>query len=125
MEEAANWPYPVKGYESYDAMIEAQAGLPEEDRIDYLLIVTPNFVHYDPVMKALDAGIPVMCEKPLTVNLEQADAIAAKVDEVNVPLAVAHTYIGHWSSWFSRWIVESDLLGDIRWVDAYYLHVRV
>jgi len=121
MQEAVDWPYPVKGYESYDAMITAQAELPEEERIDYILIVTPNFVHFDPVMKALDAGIPVVCEKPLTVNLEQANQITAKAEEKKIPFAVAHTYLGHWSSWFSRWIVEAGLLGEIRWVDSYYL----
>lgn len=121
MKEAAEWPYPVKGYENYDAMIAAQADLPEDERLDYILIVTPNFVHFDPVMKALDAGIPVMCEKPLTVNLEQADAIVAKVAEKQIPFGVAHTYVGHWSSYFSRWIAQEGLLGEIRWVDAYYL----
>ena len=41
------------------------------DRIDYALIVTPNHVHYDPAMRCIDAGIPVFCEKPLTVTLEE------------------------------------------------------
>jgi len=121
MKEAADWPYPVKGYENYDAMIAAQADLPADERLDYILIVTPNFVHFDPVIKALDAGIPVLCEKPLTVNLEQADAIVAKVEEKKIPFCVAHTYVGHWSSYFSRWIAQEGLLGEIRWVDAYYL----
>lgn len=121
MEEAENWPYPVKGYESYDAMIEAQKDLPEDERLDYILVVTPNFVHFDPTIKALEAGIPVMCEKPLTLSLEEAEKVAAKVAEKNVPLAVAHTYLGHWSSWFSRFIVQSGLLGEVRWVDSYYL----
>ena len=121
MEDAANWPYPVKGYPSYDAMLEAQADLPEEDRIDYVVIVTPNFVHFDPAMKALELGIPVMCEKPLTINLEEADLLAAKAKEKNVPFAVAHTYLGHWSSWFSRYIVQSGLIGEVRWVDSYYI----
>lgn len=121
MSEAANWPYPVKGYESYDAMIAAQKDQPEAERLDYIVVVTPNFVHFDPVMKALDAGIPVICEKPLAVDFDQAKQMVAKVKETNVPLAVAHTYVGHWSSWFSRWIVESGLLGEVRWVDSYYL----
>lgn len=121
MQEAENWPYPVKGYTSYDEMISAQADLPEDERIDYILVVTPNFVHFDPVMKALDAGIPVMCEKPLTVDLAQSDAIVAKVAETKVPFAVAHTYLGHWSSAFCRWIVESGVLGEVRWADSYYL----
>ena len=121
LEEAANWPYPIKGYGSYDEMIAAQAGLPDDEKLDYILIVTPNFVHYDPAMKALDAGIPVFCEKPLTVNLEEANDIVAKVKEKNIPFCVAHTYLGHWTSRFSRYIVQSGLLGDVRWVDSYYI----
>jgi len=121
MNEANNWPYPVKGYTSYDEMIAEQASLPEEEKLDYILIVTPNFVHYDPAMKALEAGIPVMCEKPLTTDLEKADQLVAKAQEKKVPFAVAHTYLGHWSSWFSRFIVQSGLIGEVRWADSYYL----
>ncbi|MEM0965105.1 MAG: Gfo/Idh/MocA family oxidoreductase [Verrucomicrobiota bacterium] len=121
LEEAKEWAYPVKGYGSYDEMIAAQKDLPEEERLDYILIVTPNFVHFDPAYKALDAGIPVMCEKPLTVNLEEAKELVKKVEEVNIPFAVAHTYVGHWTSWLSRFIVQSGLIGEVRWVDSYYL----
>ena len=121
MEEAEAWAYPVKGYESYDEMIAVQKDLPEEERLDYILIVTPNFVHFDPAMKALEAGIPVMCEKPMTIDLAQSDALVAKAKEKNVPFAVAYTYVGHWSSWFSRFIVQSGLLGEIRWVDSSYI----
>ena len=95
--------------------------LPEDERLDYILIVTPNFVHFDPAMKAIEAGIPVMCEKPLTVDLEQADKLVEAATSKGLPFAVAHTYLGHWSSWFSRFVVTSGLLGDIRWVDSSYL----
>ncbi len=121
MEEAEKWPYPIKGYGSYDEMIAVQATLPEAERLDYILIVTPNHVHYDPAMKALKAGIPVFCEKPLTVNLEQAADLVKLARKTGVPFGVAHTYLGHWTSRFSRFIVRSGLLGDIRWVDSYYL----
>ncbi len=121
MREAAAWPYPVKGYRSYDELIADQAQLPPAERLDYILIVTPNFVHFDPAMKALDAGIPVMCEKPLTTDLQKADQLLAKAREKNIPFAVAHTYLGHWTSWFSRFIIQSGLLGDVRWVDSYYI----
>lgn len=121
MKEAENWPYPVKGYASYIDMINDQKNLPESERLDYVLIVTPNFVHYDPAMKAIEAGIPVMCEKPLTINLEQADEIVAAATAKGLPFAVAHTYLGHWSSWFARFVVTSGLLGEIRWVDSSYI----
>jgi len=121
LEEAANWAYPIKGYGSYDEMIAANASLPPDQKLDYVVIVTPNFVHFDPAIKALNAGIPVFCEKPLTVTLDEAAQIVAKVREKKIPFGVAHTYLGHWTTRFSRYIVRSGLLGEVRWVDAYYL----
>jgi predicted dehydrogenase len=121
LQEAASWPYPIKGYGSYDEMIKDQGGLPESEKLDYLLIVTPNSVHYDPAMKAIEAGIPVFCEKPLCLDLEEADNLVASVRRNNIPFGVAHTYLGHWTSRLSRYIVRSGLLGDVRWVDSYYI----
>ncbi len=121
LKEAENWPYPIRGYRSYDEMIEEESKKPLGERVDYVVIVTPNHVHFDPAYKCVMAGIPVFCEKPLTTTLEEADKLVAAVKEKNVPFGVAHTYLGHWSSWFSRFIVRSGLLGEIRWVDAYYL----
>ena len=118
LEEAEKWPYPIKGYGSYDEMIAAQAKLPEAERLDYILIVTPNHVHFDPAMKALKAGIPVFCEKPLCLNLKEANQLVKAVRKYNIPFGVAHTYLGHWTSRLSRYIVRSGLLGDVRWVDS-------
>lgn len=121
LEEAANWPYPLKGYGSYDEMIAANATLPEVEKLGYILIVTPNHVHFDPAMKAIKAGIPVFCEKPLCLNLKEANALVKAARKYKVPFGVAHTYLGHWTSRFARYIVRSGLLGDVRWVDSYYL----
>lgn len=121
MREAENWPYPIQGYPSYDEMIQAESKKPVGQRIDYALIVTPNHVHFDPAMKCIQAGIPVFCEKPLTTTLEESDQLVAAVTAKNIPFGVAHTYLGHWTSRFSRFIVTSGLLGQVRWVDSYYL----
>jgi len=121
MSEAENWAYPIKGYPTYEEMIEDQARLPIGERIDYALIVTPNFVHFDPAIKLVKAGIPVFCEKPITVNSGEAEELAAAVAEKNVPFGIAHTYLGHWSSWLARWIITSGKLGAVRWCDSYYL----
>jgi predicted dehydrogenase len=121
MEEAANWPYPIKGYTSYDEMISQNASLPEDQRLDYVVIVTPNHVHYDPAMKAIKAGIAVFCEKPLCMNHEEANDLVKAVRNHSVPFGVAHTYLGHWTSRFSRYIVRSGLLGEVRWADSSYL----
>jgi predicted dehydrogenase len=121
LEEAANWPYPIKGYGSYDEMIGANATLPENEKLDYIVIVTPNHVHFDPAMKAIKAGIAVFCEKPLCLNLKEATDLVKAVRKYKVPFGVAHTYLGHWTTRLSRYIVRAGLLGDIRWVDSYYL----
>ncbi|EMI52405.1 Gfo/Idh/MocA family protein [Rhodopirellula sallentina] len=119
--EAAAWEYPLKGYDSYDDLIKQEAAKPLGERIDYALIVTPNHVHFDPAIKCVQAGIPVFCEKPLTLNIDEAKQLVDAVKEKNVPFAVSHTYLGHWTSRFARFIVKSGLLGDVRWVDSYYL----
>ena len=121
LEEAANWPYPIKGYGSYDEMIAANAKLPEDQKLSYVVIVTPNHVHFDPAMKAMKAGIPVFCEKPLCMNLDEANQLVQAVRKHKIPFGVAHTYLGHWTSRFSRYIVRAGLLGDVRWVDSRYL----
>ena len=121
LEEAANWPYPIKGYGSYDEMISDQRNLPQDQRLDYILIVTPNHVHYDPAIKAIQAGIPVFCEKPLCLNLKEANDLVKAVREHNIPFGVSHTYLGHWTSRLSRYIVRSGLLGEVRWVDSFYM----
>lgn len=121
LEEAANWAYPIKGYASYDEMIAANATAPADEKLDYILIVTPNFVHYDPAMKAMKAGIAVFCEKPLCLNLKEAKDLVNTSRKLGVPFALAHTYLGHWTSRFSRYIVQSGLLGEVRWVDSYYI----
>jgi len=121
LEEAANWPYPIKGYGSYDEMISANAGLPEKERLDYIVIVTPNNVHYDPALKAIKGGIAVFCEKPLCLNLKEANDLVKAVRKHKVPFGVAHTYLGHWTTRLSRYIVREGLLGEVRWVDSAYL----
>jgi predicted dehydrogenase len=72
-------------------------------------------------MKCVKAGIPVFCEKPLTVTLEESDQLVQAVKDAKIPFGVAHTYLGHWTSRFARFIVTSGLIGDVRWVDAYYI----
>lgn len=121
LEEAENWAYPVKGYTSYDEMLEEESKKPAGEGVDYILIVTPNHVHFDPAKKALEKGIPVFCEKPLTMNLEESDVLVNLVNEKKIPFCTAHTYLGHWTSRLSRFIIQSGLLGKVRWADAYYI----
>jgi predicted dehydrogenase len=120
LQSAADWPYPIRPYGNYDEMIAAEAKLPVGEKMDFAVIVTPNFVHKDPAIKCLKAGFPVFCEKPLALNVAEAEEIAKAVEETKLPFGLAHTYLGHWSTQFGRFIVMSGLLGNVRRVNAYY-----
>src|SRR3974377_191585 len=117
LEEASSWPCPIKGCVSSHERIAASHNANNgEQKLDYLVIVTPNHVHYDPAMKAIKAGIAVFCEKPLCLDLKQANDIVRAVRKHKVPFGVAHTYLGHWTTRLSRYIVKAGLIGDVRWV---------
>jgi predicted dehydrogenase len=118
---AENWPFPIHGYPSYDEMLKGELKKPEGEKIDYVLIVTPNHVHYDPAKKFLEHNIPVFCEKPLTITLDESEDLVNIVNKKKIPFCVAHTYIGHWSSRLARHIVQSGLIGNVRWVDSSYI----
>ena len=120
MEYAANWPYPIKGYPDYATMIREEAERPEGERADYFTIVTPNHAHFAPAMACLWAGFPVFCEKPITITTEEASLLAQMVKQTGIPFGLAHTYLGHWTTRFAKWIVQSGLLGNIRRVDSHY-----
>ena len=125
LQTAASWTYPIKGYKSFDAMVNREIGKSEEDRIDYVVILTPDHAHFEPAKRFLEAGIPVFCEKPLTDNLSDSEALKTIVNEKQIPFCVAHTYLGHWTSRLARFIVRSGLLGEVRWSDTNYLQSHV
>ena len=105
-------------YLTYQEMAEKEAA--REDGIDFVSIVTPNFLHYDIAKTFLLKGISVVCEKPLTVDLEQALDLKKIAAENNCLFAVTYTYTGHVMAKEAREIVRSGQIGDIRMVMAEY-----
>lgn len=116
MQAAQDWG--VKGYPDWNAMLEAcKSG---ELALDYVTIVTPNFAHYAPAKAFVEAGIPVLCEKPMTMTAAEAEDLAAAVQARNVPFILAHTYTGHPMLMLARELVTSGALGEVRKVEAWY-----
>ena len=110
----------ARGYANWEAMIKAEAGLPEGERIDYVTIVTPNDVHFGPADAAAAAGIGVLCEKPLTTTLDEARRLHARVRSKNVPFIVAYTYTGFPMVMLARELVHNGDIGEVRKVEAWY-----
>ena len=107
-------------YGTYQEMFEKEARLPEGERMDFVSIVTPNFVHFDPAMMALDNGFHVVLDKPITFTLEQAVQLKAKIEETGLTFALTHTYSGYPAVKHARKMVADGAFGRIRKVFVEY-----
>lgn len=101
-------------YASYQAMIAHEACLPEDERMDFVTIVTPNRWHFDPAMLALDNGFHVVIDKPMTFSLEEAKLLQQKVKETGLILALTHNYSGYPAVKEAKTRIARGELGKLR-----------
>lgn len=109
-----------RSYGSYEEMITKEAALPEGERMDFVTIVTPNFVHFAPAMMALEHGFHVVVEKPMTFTLDEAKQLKQKVDETGLILCLTHTYSGYPMVKQARQMVREGAFGKIRKILVVY-----
>lgn len=107
-------------YGSYGEMFELESRLPDGERMDFVTIVTPNFLHYPVAKLALEYGFHVVCDKPMTFNLHEAMLLAQLVKKSNLLFAVTHNYTGYPMVKEARERVRSGQLGVIRKVVVEY-----
>ncbi len=112
--------YFTRGYGDWQSMIAAEANLPDTERIDYVTIVTPNDAHFGPADAAAAAGLGVLCEKPLTVSLDEAKRLQATVAKYKTPFVVAYTYTALPMVMLAREFVRDGKIGKVRKVEAWY-----
>src|SRR5438094_9282412 len=109
---------PERAYGSFAEMAAAEAKRP--DRIDAVSIVTPNHVHFGPAKAFLEAGIHVICDKPLTTTVEDAVALAGIVKKSGLIFGLTHNYTGYPLVRQAREMVQAGELGRIRVVQVEY-----
>lgn len=109
---------PARSYASYAEMAKAEAARP--DGIEAVAIVTPNNVHFPAAKAFLEAGINVICDKPLTATLAEAKKLAALVEKTGKVFVLTHNYTAYPMVRQAREMVATGLLGDIRVVQAEY-----
>ena len=107
-------------YKNFQEMFEKEKLLPETERMDFVSIVTPNHVHYEPAKLALQNGFHVVCEKPITFNLDQALDLQSLVKETGLCFALTHTYTAYPMVKQAREICQTGRLGKIRKVVVEY-----
>ena len=111
---------PDRVYANFEEMIEREKALPADVRMDFVSIVTPNHMHFPPAKMALENGFHVVCDKPITLNLEQAEELQRLVDETGLLFALTHNYTGYPMVKQARAMIANGDLGDIRKVVVEY-----
>ncbi len=110
-----------RAYGSYLEMFEKEAAKPEGERIDFVSITTPNHVHFEVAKAAIEAGLNVVCDKPMTFDLAQAEELANLVDNSDVVFALTHNYTGYPLVRQAREMIQDGELGEIQAIRSNYI----
>jgi len=109
-----------RSYGSYEKMIKTEKSLPEGERMDMVVIVTPNYLHYEPAKMAIENGFHVVCDKPLAFSTEEAEKLAILVEKSGLVFALTHTYTGYPMVKEARNMIKTGKLGKLRKVIVEY-----
>ncbi|MDT8369629.1 MAG: Gfo/Idh/MocA family oxidoreductase [Longimicrobiales bacterium] len=107
-------------YGSYEEMAAREAALPEDERIEAVSIVTPNHLHFPVARAFLEGGFHVVCDKPLTTTLEDAETLCRIAAERDAVVCVTHNYTGYPMVKEARERVRGGALGVVRKVVVEY-----
>lgn len=109
---------PERIYDNYKQMAERESA--REDGIDFVSILTPNNTHYEIAKCFLEHGIPVMCDKPLAITIEEAEELSRIAHENNLLFGMTYTYTGYACVRQGREMIKQGKIGDIIHVRAEY-----
>lgn len=107
-------------YPNYQEMITKERKLPASERMHFVSIVTPNNVHFEPAMLALENGFHVLIDKPITLTLTEAKALQAKAEETGLMICLTHSYSGYPMVKQAKQMVLDGKLGNIRKIVVFY-----
>ena len=107
-------------YNDFEEMIDAESKVDLSEKIEAVCILTPNFLHFPMAKKFLENGFHVICEKPLSISLKQAQELKSIKDSKNLVFAVTHTYTGYPMVRQMTKMISEGIIGDIQRVDSTY-----
>ncbi|RLS79590.1 MAG: gfo/Idh/MocA family oxidoreductase [Planctomycetota bacterium] len=112
---------PSRAYGSYQELFDKERALPADRRVDFVSIATPNHMHFPVAKAAVEAGFHVVCDKPLTLTLAEAEALAKLVSSSQGVFAVTHNYTGYPLVRQAREMILAGELGEIQAIRAEYI----
>ncbi|GLR19763.1 Gfo/Idh/MocA family protein [Portibacter lacus] len=107
-------------YGSYEEMILKEKELPEDIRMDFISIVTPNHMHFGPAKMALENGFHVVCDKPLSFDMAEAKELVELVNKTGLIFALTHNYTGYPMVKQARMMVKNGDIGEVRRIVVEY-----
>ncbi len=110
-----------RAYGSYQELIQSELALPNDQRVDFVSVTTPNHTHFEIAKAAVEAGLNVVCDKPMTFDLQQAEQLAAAVERSKVVFALTHNYTGYPLVRQAREMILAGELGEIQAVRSFYI----
>lgn len=112
---------PTRCYADFETMMQSEATLPAEERMNFVAIVTPNHVHFPVAKAALEAGFHVLSDKPATLDLKEALALREIVRSTGKTFGLTHTYLGYPLVGVARQIIAEGGIGKVRKVFVEYI----
>ncbi|MFT5328760.1 MAG: putative dehydrogenase [Planctomycetaceae bacterium] len=110
-----------RAYGSIHELVEKESALPDDQRIDFVSVATPNHTHFEIAKAAVEAGFNVICDKPMTFDLAQAEELMAAVEASDVVFAVSHNYTGYPLVRQAREMILGGELGEINAIRSNYI----
>lgn len=107
-------------YKDFDTLIAEETKLPEDQRMQVVSILTPNFLHFSMAKKLLENGFNVICEKPLTTTYEEAKILQDTLQKSKTVFAVTYTYTGYPMIRQMREMITNGEIGKIQKIDVQY-----
>jgi len=111
---------PSRVYGSYTELLEVEKGKPVDERLDFISIVTPNSTHCAIAKACMEAGFNVICDKPMTIDLEEAKALKAVVEQTGKVFALTHNYTGYPMVKQAKVMIANGELGKINKIVVEY-----
>jgi predicted dehydrogenase len=112
---------PNRAYGSIQELIEIEAALSAEERVDFISVATPNHTHFPIAKAALEAGFNVICDKPMTFDLAQAEELQGIVEKSGAVFALTHNYTGYPLVRAARQMIQNGELGEIQAIRSNYI----
>lgn len=107
-------------YIDFDALIEEELKLPEDERMQVVSVLTPNFLHFPMAKKLLENGFNVICEKPMTMSYKEAKILESTLQKSGALFAITYTYTGYPMIRQMREMIADGAIGKVQKIDAQY-----